>query len=44
MGIFLLAIMSRLALRPTNPVQCVLGALTPGVKQSGYEVDHMASI
>jgi len=38
---FLFTIASRPALGPTQPpIQCVLGALSPGVKQLGDEADH----
>jgi hypothetical protein len=40
-GICLSTTASRPALRPTQPpIQCVLGTLSPGVKQPGCEVDH----
>jgi hypothetical protein len=40
-GRFSLCIASRLALGPTqSPSQWELGALSPGVKQSGHEADH----
>jgi len=38
---FLLAIMSRSAVRPTKPlIQWVLGVLSPVVKWPGHEADH----
>jgi hypothetical protein len=44
MRFFLIATTSKLALGPIQPpIQCVVGALTPGVKRSGYEgfeADH----
>jgi hypothetical protein len=39
--IFLFSIASRLTLGPTQPpIQCVPGALSPGVKRLGREADH----
>jgi hypothetical protein len=39
--IFLYSTVSRLALRPIQPpIQWVLGALSPGVKQLGHEAAH----
>jgi hypothetical protein len=39
--IFLFPTTSRLILGPTQPpVQCVLGALSLGIKQPGHEADH----
>jgi len=41
MGFFLFTTMSRLARGPTQPpIQWVLRALIPGVKQPGHEADH----
>jgi hypothetical protein len=41
LGIFLFTTASRTALGPTQPpIQCVPGALSPGVKRLGREVDH----
>jgi hypothetical protein len=41
LGIFLFTTMSRMALGPTqSPIQCVLGALSVGVKRPGREADH----
>jgi hypothetical protein len=40
-GIFLLSTPSRLVLGPTQPpIQCVQGALSPGIKRPGREADH----
>jgi hypothetical protein len=40
--IFLFYTASRPALGPTQPpIQCVLWALTPGVKRPGREADHL---
>jgi hypothetical protein len=39
--IFLLSTLSRPVLGPTKPpIQCVTGALSPGVKRPGREADH----
>jgi hypothetical protein len=41
LGIFLFSTMSRLSLGPTqSPIQWVLEALSPGIKQLGCEADH----
>jgi hypothetical protein len=41
MGCFLFATASRLGLGPTQSIfQWVLGVVSPGVKQPGYEADH----
>jgi len=41
MGFFPLAIVSRPALGPSQPIQWVPGAETLGVKQPGREADHL---
>jgi hypothetical protein len=42
LGIFLFTIASRPALGPTQPpIQWVLGALSPGVKQPGLQAHHL---
>jgi hypothetical protein len=42
---FLFSKSSKPALRSTQPpIQWVPGALSPGVKQAGYEVDHSPPI
>jgi len=41
LGIFVFATASRPFLGPTQPpIQWVLGALYPGIKRPGHEVDH----
>jgi len=42
LGIFLFTTMSRMALGPTKPpIQCVLGALSLGVKRPGREAGDL---